>query len=269
RLLAETGTGLLRGADAAAESILPGPAMLIPGSTLGTAVRNKQARDQAMQTAQLNEKPELAELQGEIKGELEGQKDTAAQKRTETQQAGATQRTEATQQGAADRQKTGIIAKADLQQMEDANKAAIAAGKPQPTKIKMVGGAAHIMERDPATGEYSIDRGEAPPTYAQIAPSLRTIDVIDPTTGMPTIETLSGKPLGVSATGAYGHEMAQAGAVNRAGNDLITQLEDPTNRAILGQLSSYIKQGTLGTPLADARAAKMSAQLKTFAALQP
>src|SRR6185312_9108369 len=101
------------------------------------------------------------------------------------------------------------------------------------------------------------------------APSLRTVDVIDLATGMPTIETLSGKTLGVSATGAYGHEMAQAGAVNRAGNDLITQLEDPTNRAILGQLSSYIKQGTLGTPLADARAAKMSAQLKTFAALQP
>ena len=43
RLLAETGTGLLRGADAAAESILPGPAMLIPGSTLGTAAKNNRA----------------------------------------------------------------------------------------------------------------------------------------------------------------------------------------------------------------------------------
>jgi len=45
KLLAETGAGLLRGADAAAESILPGPAMLMPGSILGTAARNNQAQN--------------------------------------------------------------------------------------------------------------------------------------------------------------------------------------------------------------------------------
>jgi len=77
------------------------------------------------------------------------------------------------------------------------------------------------------------------------------------------------KPLGVSASNAYGHEAAQAGAVERAGSDLIGQLQDPANKAILGQLDSYLKQGTLGTPLADAQAAKLSAELRTFAALQP
>jgi len=163
-----------------------------------------------------------------------------------------------------------VIAREKIAQFEADNKAALAAGKPQP-HITILGddNKAHIMALDPKSGKYTQDLGVAPPTYAQVAPSLRTIDIIDPTTGLPTVETLGGRQLGISATGAYGHEMAQAGAVGRAGADLEQQLSDPANREILGKLSSYIKQGTLGTPLADQQAAYLSSQLKTFAALQP
>ena len=112
------------------------------------------------------------------------------------------------------------------------------------------------------------------PNYGQLVLPTKTIDVIGEN-GLPTKMGWNeqtqqyDRPMGVSATGAYGHEMAQAGAVERGGTDLIAQLQQPENREILGQLSSYISQGTLGTPLADQRAAYLSAQLKTFAALQP
>ena len=112
------------------------------------------------------------------------------------------------------------------------------------------------------------------PNYGQLVLPTKTVDVLDEN-GIPrkmawNAETQTyDRPVGTSASGAYGHEMAQAGAVSRAGGDLVTQLQDPNNRAILGRLSSYIQQGTLGTPLADAQAARLSSELKTFAALQP
>jgi hypothetical protein len=46
------------------------------------------------------------------------------------------------------------------------------AGTP-PHITAMVGGKPHIMERDPSTGQYSIDRGEAPPNYAMMGGTFR------------------------------------------------------------------------------------------------
>ena len=45
--------------------------------------------------------------------------------------------------------------------------------KTPPHVTAMKNGKPHIMERDPATGEYTIDRGEAPPNYAMVAPVLQ------------------------------------------------------------------------------------------------
>lgn len=166
---------------------------------------------------------------------------------------------------------------ANLRQEEkDVTAADIASGKAPPTKTVMQNGKPHVVAWNPDTSKYDRDQGEAPPPGQGSAyAATRTVNLIDPETGLPTVyqydATTGGytKQVGTSATGAYGHEMAQAGAVERAGTDIIKQLHDPTNREILGQISSYIKQGTLGTPLADARAANLSSQLKTFAALQP
>jgi hypothetical protein len=153
----------------------------------------------------------------------------------------------------------------------------VASSKPAPTKTVMRGGKPTIMEWNPATKNYNKPVGEAPPpaSASSAFANTRTVNLIDPETTLPTVYQYDPatksytKKVGTSATGAYGHEMAQAGAVERTGAELISQLSDPANREILGKLSSYVKQGTLGTPLADQKAAYLSAQLKTFAALQP
>jgi hypothetical protein len=48
-----------------------------------------------------------------------------------------------------------------------------ALNKTQPHITAMLNGQPHIMERDPQTKQYSIDRGIAPPSYAQVAPTLQ------------------------------------------------------------------------------------------------
>lgn len=45
--------------------------------------------------------------------------------------------------------------------------------KTPPHITAMMGGQPHIMERDPATGNYSIDRGIAPPNYAMMGGTFR------------------------------------------------------------------------------------------------
>ena len=141
-------------------------------------------------------------------------------------------------------------------------------GDKAPPHITALGkdGKSHIMERDPATGEYSIDRGLAPPNYAQVAPSLRTVDVLNPQ-GVPTVQTLSGKTIGQAATGAYGHSEAQAGAVQRAGTELINTVQ--ANKAKFGNVQAILNSAFLGTPLADPVSAGLASQIASFAALNP
>lgn len=84
--------------------------------------------------------------------------------------------------------------------------------KPNPTVpphvTRMVGGQPHIMERDPATGEYSVDRGIAPPNYAMIAPDVRTVQIKDET-GRNVVQTVRGKTLGELPDTATSRTMAQ------------------------------------------------------------
>ena len=254
----------------AGDIFAPGTLSLIPGTQLNENLKNAQiqrgfdtAQQAATQREAVEQRPEIAELTGELRGQQQAERDAAALERTKEVIAGRAS------EGEKNREFKGSMG-----ELERENRLAIAEGRPQPTKTIMQGNEAHIMERDPKTGEYSIDRGIAQPNYAQVAPSLRVVPIIDtnpqsPTYGLPIEQTLSGQNIGVSASGGYGHEIAQAGAVARAGNDLIRDLQTPTNREILGQLSSYVKQGTLGTPFADQTAARLSAELKTFAALQP
>jgi hypothetical protein len=101
----------------------------------------------------------------------------------------------------------------------------------------------------------------------------RTQNLIDPDTGLPTVfqwdpKTKSyTKQVGVSATGAYGHEMAQAGAVTRAGDQLITDIQ--ANKQRLGTLAAWVKKYGLNTPIADPELARLQSELSTFSALQP
>lgn len=176
--------------------------------------------------------------------------------RTILAQAGAEQRTTETNKTRQD------IATETNKTRED-----IVAGKPQPTKVLVVNGKSHVMERDPKTGEYSIDRGEAPPNYAQVAPDLRTVTVIDPDTQLPITRTLGGKIEGVSGTGAYAHQMEQAGAVNRMAEHVIQSFE--ANRNQVGTLAAWVKKYGINTPIGDPKLSEMQAELFSFSSMSP
>ena len=135
---------------------------------------------------------------------------------------------------------------------------------------------------NPATGQYTDTAGNPiknprpvppPPSYGQLILPSKTTTFIDPNTGVPTEfqynpKTQSyDKPVGTSATGGYGHEAAQAGAVTRAGAQLIRDIE--ANRAELGTLGTWVSKYGLNTPIADPKLARLQSEMASFAALNP
>jgi hypothetical protein len=143
--------------------------------------------------------------------------------------------------------------------------------KPPATKTLMVNGKPMVMALNPATGKFDIVVGEAPPTWSEAIVPTKTITKM--VNGIPMVyrwspETKSFSILeGPSAAGAYAHEEAQAGAVQRAGEKLITEIQ--ANRENLGTLSTWVMKHGLNTPIADPKLAELQADLSTFAALQP
>lgn len=102
-----------------------------------------------------------------------------------------------------------------------------------PTKTtKLLGpdGVDHLYQWDPATNSYSTDLGAAP-------------------------------------TGAAAHSIFQAQNIGELGPKLIGDIN--ADRDMLGNLESYYKQWTAGTPIADPRAAGLMSELMSFAAMQP
>jgi len=113
------------------------------------------------------------------------------------------------------------------------------------------------------------------PNYASVIGQVqetKTQTVIDDR-GIPTIMRWNpitrnyDIPVGSSASGAYGHEEVQAGAVSRAGGDLIKDIQ--ANREQLGTLAAWVKKHGINTPIGDPKLAGLQSELKTFAALQP
>lgn len=149
-------------------------------------------------------------------------------------------------------------------------------GKAMATKeIQGPDGKAHVMMWNPTTHNYDRDLGEAPPHAAASSAyaNTRTVNLIDPESGIPTTFQYNpntgtyDKPLGTSATGAYGHEVAQAGAVQRSGERLISDIKAHAND--LGTLQTWVEKYGLNTPIADPELARLQAELATFSALQP
>ncbi len=136
-------------------------------------------------------------------------------------------------------------------------------------------GKPHLMMWNQNTHSYDKDLGEAPPKQAASSAyaNTRTINLLDPETGIPTTYQMDpatqtySKRLGASATGAYGHEEAQAGAVERQGKQLIDDIK--THREALGTLQTWVEKYGLNTPIADPELARLQSELSTFAALQP
>lgn len=74
-------------------------------------------------------------------------------------------------------------------------------------------------------------------------------------------------PMGTSASGAAGHAMFQAGAIQRDGEMLINDIQ--ANRQKLGTLAAWIGKYGLNTPIGDPDLAELSSELQSFAALNP
>ncbi len=152
--------------------------------------------------------------------------------------------------------------------------------KTPPTKtIQGPDGKSHIMERDPQTGDYSIDRGIAPPSFAQIAPALtnqkleaQTKDLVDPE-GIAHIQAYDPKTktysrdMGVSGTGTQGSRLFASGISKQAGETLIQDIQ--AHRNDLGTLGAWVQSKGLNTPIANPELAELQAELASFAALQP
>lgn len=105
-------------------------------------------------------------------------------------------------------------------------------------------GKPHIMERDPQTGQYSIDRGVAPPNYAQVLPQVlasKTAQITNADTGLPELRQYDvhsqtyDKPLGTPGTGTYAHQIQSATAAERM-----------VNNSLLPLISKMEKTGELG-----------------------
>ena len=109
------------------------------------------------------------------------------------------------------------------------------------------------------------------PNYGQLVLPTKTEDLLE--NGIPTKMGWDAKtqkydiPQGQAATGAYAHEEAQAGAVQRAGNDLITDIKN--NRKSLGNVKAIVNSAFLGTPLDDPKAKSLAVKLASYAALNP
>jgi hypothetical protein len=150
-----------------------------------------------------------------------------------------------------------------------------AMNKIQPHITVDQGGEPHVMERDPATGQYSIDRGIAPPNYASVLPEIlqtKTTELLGPDNVMhryqydPQTKTYS-EDMGAAPTGTAAHQIFQAAAIENLAPKVIEDIN--ANRDVVGNLESYYKGWLNGTPVADPRASQMMAELMSLASTQP
>lgn len=279
--LGHVGAGLLRGVEVGGEILAPRIAAEIPGTTLNRSVQIEKA------------KGDLTGAEANAKTAAETGKDTAEAERyrDEVKRAGqpkpvekkytmaagvrdakgepAVLQTEGEGAGGLTAQ-PGFDVKPDREPVEKT---------PPHITREMGDGKPHIMERDPATGEYSIDRGIAPPNYAQVAPDLnaqrmkgQTKEIVDadgithqlgwnPKTQRYDID------MGVSGAGTQGSRLFASGISKKAGDMLIRDITD--NKSDLGSLATWVQKYGLNTPIADPSLARLQAELASFAALQP
>jgi len=187
-------------------------------------------------------------------------------------QTGAITRATIAEQGAGQRTAATNESKEGMAADANASKELIAGAKPQPHIITMQNGKPHVMERNPQTKEYSIDRGEAPPNYASTGPQTHTVELLGQDNVMHRFQYNAAtqqfdKDMGPAPTGQAAHQIFQAGAIEKLAPQIIDDIN--AHREVLGKLSSYYKQWLTGTPIADPVAAQMMGEIMSFAAMQP
>lgn len=170
---------------------------------------------------------------------------------------------------------SGNETKLDIAQLQADSRAAAAAGKPQPHIITMQDGVAHVMERDPKTGAYTVDRGIAPPNYAALVPEMLSTKTIEKLGNDGVMHRFGWNnrtqnydfDQGPAPTGTAAHQIFQGAAVENFGPQVIADLQ--ANREVAGKLSSYWKQWLVGTPIGDPKASEIMSELLSYAGTQP
>lgn len=101
----------------------------------------------------------------------------------------------------------------------------------------------------------------------------RTATIWNPETGFPEVMQYNpdtgryDQPIGIAGTGPAAGRMAQAAAVQRGAEGLISDLTKHKDE--LGSLSAWVQKYGLDTPIANPDLAEVQAELSSFAALQP
>lgn len=141
----------------------------------------------------------------------------------------------------------------------------------QRVTIKAPDGSDQIVDFDPNTKRVE-PIGMAPDQWYQVYAKTKTIQKLGDDS-LPHIYSLNLQTgqfdidQGVSVSGAYGHEMLQAGAVGRAAMPLIYTIQ--ANKDKFGDIQSILNSAFLGTPLSDPASQELASQIKSFAALNP
>jgi hypothetical protein len=96
------------------------------------------------------------------------------------------------------------------------------------TKTMMIHGKAHIIAWNPQTEKFDKDMGEAPPSYAQVAPSLRATQVVDPNDPTGTIFMSTPEAIRTHAKGTQSvdYRMQMPTGTERARADLATSARE-------------------------------------------
>lgn len=154
------------------------------------------------------------------------------------------------------------------------------AGKAQATTLQLPSGEKVAGKKDTKGNLLLADGSPAPkgtvlyqqPNYGQLVLPTKTIQGFD-ASGQPTVFGWNEKtqkydiPQAASSAGAAGHQIFQAGAVERSANDLISTIQQNKNK--FGNMEAIINSAFLGTPLSDPVSQGLAAQIASFAALNP
>jgi hypothetical protein len=147
--------------------------------------------------------------------------------------------------------------------------------KVQPHITTVQDGKPHVMERDPQTGEYSIDRGVAPANYASVLPQMlatKTTEMLGDDGVMhryqynPATKHYS-EDIGAVPSGQAGHQIFQGMAIQDLAPRVIADIQ--AHKEVMGNLGAYAQQALMGTPIADPDAARIIAEIQSLAATQP
>jgi hypothetical protein len=307
-LLGKIGHGLAEAGNIAGDIFVPSTMMLIPGTQLhGEMERGKQLREQNIEKQQQIEQQRLEEdtayrtMVGQAALERGAAATTTAGANVEKAEAATSRAATEDFKAKHPNAKPEFFVDADgkvVQGYAEGKNFFLASGDPLPANYVPYKSPSTAMQKpvqgsvnnQPQWGIYDPKQGwidpetkqpianfAPPPSWAEVMPSTHTVNMLNPE-GIPTTYQYNSQTKGFdivagqAAGGAYAHAEAQAGAVTRAGNALISDIqanEKAIDQSKLGSWLTWVKKYGLNTPFADPVLGRLQAEYMSWAALNP